>query len=132
MVQKPPEYFKFCPQHSLLIKQKRAQRIFLLLMLCEIICRSIIPCTYASIPVNLESLQRTFVLQYNINGLHVKNLLILDLIKVFFFFFSKRGCVFWNRGEEHAEKKSSQSGRSGVAFRSWKTNSNIFLPTNCV
>ena len=89
MVQKPPEYFKFCPQHSLLIKQK--QRIFLLLMLSEIICGSIIPLTYASIPINLESLQRTLVLQYNVNGLHIKNLLILDLIKVSFFFSQKEG-----------------------------------------
>lgn len=103
MVQKPPEYFKFCPQHSLLIKQKRAQRIFLLLMLCEIICRSIIPFTYASIPVNLESLQRTFVFQYNINGLHIKNLLILDLIKVFFF--SQKEGVFSGIVERNMQKR---------------------------
>lgn len=70
MIQKPPEYFKFCPEESLLVKQKQTQRTFLC-MPSEIIYRSIIPFTWVLIPVNLESLQRTLTHHYNVNFLYI-------------------------------------------------------------
>lgn len=119
MAQKPHEYFRFCPGQILLIKQKQAQRTFLLFMLSEIICRNIIPFIKALILVNLESLQRILALQYNVNCLYIKNINFRSHITPFIIFFNKRGCHLesW-RGTWQREEP--QRGRNGTSAQKLK------------